>query len=110
MQMKDREFYISIHICPNCRKNELYGTEKSCPECRAKHCDQMGNWKAANPDARKKECETHKVLYDKRKESGTCTKCGIRKSRTGKTQCEYCAAKSREYMKKYRHSVEYAGG
>ncbi len=33
--ISDWEFYQSIGICPRCRKNKLYGSEKQCPGCSA---------------------------------------------------------------------------
>lgn len=37
----DRDFYLSNKICPYCRKETLFGSERACPECRTKRTETV---------------------------------------------------------------------
>ncbi len=94
--ISDWEFYQGIGICPRCRKNKLYGSEKQCPGCSADmYVSVMRN--------REKEHynQTHREwgrkAYQNRKEKGICTRCGKRKPDNGFLTCGICRKKGRDY-------------
>lgn len=98
--------YQSIGICPKCKKAKLYGTEKSCPECRAKGASYMEvrreNMTESKKEAqRKRDNAYNKARYDKRKEAGICVYCGKRKSESPHISCGICTAKRKMLYRKY---------
>lgn len=90
-----RQWYLSHKICPRCGKNDLMGDETICPECRAK---------SVNNSLKNREKDEYNVYqrnwskstYQKRKESGICTRCGKRKATQGLTTCAMCRARDNE--------------
>lgn len=94
-------YYQSIHVCPRCHKNKLYGDEKKCPECRAKEAESAARRRRArNSEDRAAYLERRKV-HNKRyrealKEKGLCVSCGKRKVEAGHTYCRYCRDKKSE--------------
>lgn len=99
---ENRAFYRNLHFCPVCRKNKLFGSEKTCPEC-------VANSMIASAKSRDKLGKTKKD-YDiewqrKLKEQGICrTGCG-RKRTEGHTYCEVCLARQRERLKEKLNRV-----
>lgn len=90
-----RQWYLSHKICPRCGKNDLMGDETICPECRAKSVNNsLKNRKKDEYNAYHKEWA--KSTYQKRKESGICTRCGKRKAPEGYFKCSVCRAKDNE--------------
>lgn len=91
--MNDRQFYISHHICPICRKNNLFGEERACPECRAKDAEQHAK-KYDDPINRQKiikiQTDSRRERKKRRREQGLCVECGKRKPREGITRCAIC--------------------
>lgn len=100
-QRLDRHFYQEHGICPRCRKNELFGDEKNCPECAAKEYSIIMPKRTEN---REHYNELHKEWskkeYDRRKEVGICTRCGKRKAENGHYTCGICREKERRYKRK----------
>lgn len=88
-QRSNYKFYQSIGICPICRKNALHGSEKRCPECRAKNAESSSRRKR---DSSRKNGYARTTYY-RRKEAGICTDCGKRKAKEGHTTCEVCTQK-----------------
>lgn len=94
-EREHRQWYLSHKICPRCGKNDLMGDETICPECRAK---------SVNNSLKNQEKDEYNVYqrnwskstYQKRKESGICTRCGKRKATQGLTTCAMCRARDNE--------------
>lgn len=94
-EREHRQWYLSHKICPRCGKNDLMGDETICPECRAK---------SVNNSLKNREKDEYNVYqrnwskstYQKRKESGICTRCGKRKATQGLTTCAMCRARDNE--------------
>lgn len=99
--MTTYKFYQSIGICPQCRKNELYGSEKLCPECKA----YFAEYHAKHP---KSQASVDRMKAQKRKLhkqsiiDGICTKCRRMKAVSGKTKCYSCLERERISAQKYR--------
>lgn len=91
--MNNRQFYITIGICPVCNKNALYGEEKRCPECRAKDAEYHEK-KYRDPEQRQKiiqiNAESRKKRKQYRREHGVCIECGKRKPKEGIATCSVC--------------------
>lgn len=96
-QRKTRKYYLSIGICPVCRKEKLYGDEKQCLSCSLKAKEYRENHTYPN---QKQYVENHKIysrnLYKYRSEKGICTRCGKHKAAPGKKKCALCQQKENE--------------
>ena len=93
-----RMYYLTNGICPYCRTEKLFGNEKSCPECRAKRENTVERYRAKNREkCNNQSNEYHKKYYRDRKEKGLCVRCGKHPSRDGKTLCNKCTIKRKEY-------------
>lgn len=92
--------YIKSGVCPICRSEPILGSEKSCPECRAKSSEKRAENRSQN---KQKYNENHRNYsrskYQERKENGICTRCGKRKAKAGYSTCEMCQFKNREYKR-----------
>lgn len=100
----DRRFYQNHGICPECRKNPIFGDEKQCPECNIKiYYSQTVPWREKN---REQYYDNYRMWakkkYDERKKAGICTRCGKRKAEEGFSTCRLC----REKDKATRHARE----
>ena len=96
-------YYQEHGICPRCGTNKLYGTEKVCPECRAKETayrsNQSSEKKAEIRDSRRSQRKQYsKSVYEHRKSHGICVYCGKRKVFAGRIGCLDCLEKRRERM------------
>ena len=97
-----RQWYLQSGICQLCGKEKLYGSEKYCPECRAKRANQSEKQREKDRERYNKMCsDIRKRNYLKRKEEGLCTRCGKRKSETGKL-CVLCHEKRKNYSQSKR--------
>ena len=95
-----RDFCRKNHRCTTCRKRIVYGSDKTCFECRAKlkktpTIEQKKKWA---DNARKKR----KQLRIDRLKAGICTKCGKRSSEPNRARCKICSIKDAEYKKNRR--------
>ena len=100
---KDRIWYIENGICPICRKQKLFGDERSCPECLAK------DFARRERQDKEKRKEIERKYYGRRKEirqeyysKGICFQCRKRKIEDGKKKCRVCLDKDAEVHRK-RH-------
>ena len=94
-ERENRQWYLSHKICPRCKKNDLMGNETICPECRAKETNTtLKNRKKDEYNAYQRKLS--KSIYQKRKESGICTRCGKRKATQGFTTCAMCRERDNE--------------
>lgn len=90
-------FYITLGICPCCQKNKIYGSERSCPECRAKASEikNQKDKKLINEQHREWSKRTHQEMIEK----GICTRCRKRKADYKYKTCGICRNKTRNYKR-----------
>lgn len=99
----DRQFLLSIGICPICRKNPIEPNKHACYECLGKERDRYrksrenGTYKKQKADTERK-----RILYEKRREQGLCYRCGKRKA---EGLCGICKAKAKAYKDKKRADI-----
>lgn len=86
-------FCIEIGICPVCRKERIFGEEKTCPECRAKRANRK---KPITEEQKERIRLQRRLCYYQRSEQGICTRCGKRKAMEGKKKCGICLQRDRE--------------
>ena len=91
-----RIFYLNLRICPRCKKNRLFGTEKTCIECLADISEERKHGKK-----KKYSSQAYRSRISKMKENGICRGCAHRKVEVGKTYCSICLQKKRERAKQY---------
>lgn len=93
---KDRAFRISLGLCPICGKNRLFGSERNCPECRARQENISFPKREANREKYNEYCNNHmKRVYAERKAQGLCPICGSDKIGNF-IVCERCRIKRRK--------------
>lgn len=91
-----RAYYHRRGICPTCKKNTLFGEERTCIECRAKIAEkQIKRYYEQYEKIRVQASESHKRSYARYKSEGICVRCRKRKARPGTTSCEICTIKRR---------------
>lgn len=99
-QREARKYYLSIGVCPVCKKEKLVGDEKQCITCRLKAKEYREKHVYPN---QKQYADRHKTylkeLYKVRAEKGICTRCGKRKAEPGKKKCAICQYKENEYKR-----------
>lgn len=104
-QRDTKRLLRSIGICPECRKEKLFGDERTCLECQANAYSR----KHPTEEQRKRYNEKFKIqqkeLYKIRSEKGICTRCGKFKAKDGAKKCEICLEKNaalhrQKYLKK----------
>lgn len=98
---KSREFFRENHICSSCGKQIVFGSDKTCPECREKRARIKKN---ITEDAKEKERERQKSIYKDRKERGVCTRCGKRPPAPGRAKCGICLEKNAEEHRKKNYN------
>lgn len=94
----DRAWYLEHRICPSCKKENLFGDERRCPECRAKLGEMSRYYRIGenrenyNATARVR----NKRAYYKLREQGLCVQCRRKvKDPEIHAKCEWCRAKGR---------------
>jgi len=98
-----RDYYLSHGICPYCGAEKLFGTERSCPECRAKRVNSMEKSRKRQWDrVLEQTASSHRKKYHERKEQGLCVRCGKRQFESGRTVCMICLNKKRKYDQESR--------
>lgn len=96
----DVKFYQKMGVCPMCRKNDLLGDEKYCPECRAIKYVWQVKWRKEHPNYAK---EKRKEVYRQRSLNHQCTYCGIQLEKDYSFKmCPKCLCKNRIKLKKSR--------
>lgn len=93
---RDRDFLISVGICPQCQKRPLEPNKKMCYECLGRARDRYHERKA-NGSLQKKltrNNERKMAAYYERKKAGICTKCGKQSAVHG-LLCNRCYMKYR---------------
>lgn len=94
---ENRAFWRANNICPECGKERLFGTEKTCIGCRQKQY----KWKQKNKQPLTNEQKAAmrnygRSVYKERSEQGICTRCGKRKAAPGRKKCKLCLVKDAE--------------
>lgn len=89
---KDRAFYRENHLCADCGKYHVYGSETYCEECKARRYTYSASH-VRTDEEKKKFREQQKRLYKELSEKGICTRCGKRKAAPGKKKCKICLEK-----------------
>lgn len=88
-------------ICPVCKKEKLFGTERHCPTCRAKNTERKSIYRNKIID---KDKEYKRMIYYKnksiRESNNLCTRCGKEKHDSRYKNCAMCRYKISEYRKK----------
>lgn len=94
----ERIFYQSLGVCPVCHKNKLFGDEKQCVECKAKHYNySMSAYEKDKENYNKRRVENDRKLSAERKQKGLCIRCARKKpSGDNHSYCPLCRAKARE--------------
>lgn len=96
---ENRKFYRENHICTECGKNNVYGNDKICFECRAKKNNRR---KPLNDKQKEDAKKRQRDLHAKRIEQGICTRCGKRKAVPNRKKCQICLTKDMEQQRKIR--------
>lgn len=104
---KNREFYLKMGICIQCRKEKIFGDEKRCVECRAKnqtHYEEyFKNQTQEYYDRRNAgQRRRSKAKRDWCRENGICTYCTKRKTMDGYLRCPICRENDKIKSKNYR--------
>ena len=99
---KQKQAYIDCGICYRCRKNPIMGSEKTCPECRAKYRE----WSSKRPeDKKQRDKELTELSHERRRQecrdNGICYICKKRKAEPGKKRCSICREKSNRKNREY---------
>lgn len=106
-QRELRRCYVKNRVCPQCRKNSLFGDEKMCPECLAYHAEKNMQYYRENGGRKNKDEHNKNVrsLYQYRKENHLCTRCGV-KIYSSKSKCQKCLDKDAEKHRMKRMEIE----
>lgn len=101
-----RLFYKSLGLCSECGKNRVFKHEKTCPECRARKCNNKSRNRITEEQKERYYALYHK-WYWRLSEQGICVKCGRRKAVEGKKMCGICAARAADRIRKSRMEKRY---
>jgi len=101
-----RDTLQANHICPSCKRNRIYGSDKRCPECRAYEANRRAQARL-NDEKREIFNAQQRKSKHKREEiarqNGMCIRCHKRKSdNPNGGMCAYCKAKQRAYQRDHR--------
>lgn len=96
-----RAWRLEHRICPRCGKNDLFGDEKSCPECSAKEYERAMR---SRENGGTEHYNSVHAKWDKkerirREENGLCKRCGKMKADYGYKTCGICREKGRNYKR-----------
>lgn len=96
-----RQFRRDFHICTECGKEKVFGSEKTCPECRAKRMGYRANiTDEQRLERNRKSRDRRRTIYKQRSEVGICTRCGKRKAEHDRKMCRICLNRDAEYHRK----------
>ena len=97
----NRAFLRENNICTVCGKIHVPGTERICPECRAKNESIRKPLTDEQKERYKKRFkEQQKKQYEERIQNGMCTRCGKRSAINGRKKCGICLSKNAEIHRK----------
>ena len=94
--------YIRYHVCPECRKERLYGEEKRCVMCSARNYEitMRSRERLGREHYNEVHAKWSKNTHAKRIELGICTRCGKREANDGYKTCSICRSNIREYKRR----------
>lgn len=103
-----KQFFASIGICPICKKNAIYGNEKSCFECKAR----VTNWaaeKRKDDKIRMRHNEVARACHARKAkiaaEQGLCHRC-FKPLKPGEGYyCRICQNKKNVYQNERRQRI-----
>ena len=95
-----KQYYLSMGICPTCRKRKVTPGFKSCVVCRDKKAMKRLAYKA-EPEKQKEQSIKRKEIRAERIANGICVVCGKREAEKGFKTCPDCRKKSKQYRKLY---------
>lgn len=100
---KYRDYRKDLGYCPRCGKNKIYCNESICEECN----ELVSKYRLANKDKIKEQQKiSSKERSKKLKALGICVRCGKRKAKSGKADCEICLAKVRNAYHKNKTNID----
>lgn len=100
---EDREFYRKNHICTACGKIRVFGSDRTCFECRAKDALRRTEFSEERKERNKLSSErSMKRIKEERIKNGLCPMCGKRKPEEGRKKCRICLNKDAEYNRMRR--------
>lgn len=102
---KTFHYYQNQGICPYCRKNEILGDEKCCPECRVNIWIQHKEYRKNNPDYVEKVKQSNRKRAEFRRTNHLCVNCGKELKDTSFVNCEKCRIKRRIYAERFRKKI-----
>lgn len=98
---RDRLWYLENRICPNCRKEKLFGDERSCLECSEKnYAAQQKYGKEIWRERERKYSSRRKEIREEYFSKGICYQCRKRAIEEGKKKCRICLDKDAEVHRK----------
>ena len=98
---RDRLWYIQNGRCPNCRKEKIFGDERSCPECLAKGFSRRERQdKEKRKEIERKYLGRRKEIREEYYSKGICFQCRKRKIEEGKKKCRICLDKDAQVHRK----------
>lgn len=108
-----RKWYKENHICIQCGQRNAVRGKTACAQCLADDAErhrQAREHRTEEQIENDRQCRrsAYQKLREERAKQGLCLYCGKRKPTDHSTTCEYCRAKKRNYMSKYRveHGIE----
>lgn len=105
---QDKIYYLSMGFCGTCHKYRVFGTEKECPECKARRSiSQRKCLEKARLEGKEWALpETLAIKASERqqrlKSMGICISCGKRPAEESRTMCRICLDKRAKYMRERR--------
>ena len=97
-EKEKRKIFISMGICPVCKKEKLSNEKKQCELCRQKNYEiQKTISEKKKRKYRKTFNKKQKSLYKELSIKGICTRCKKEKALIGKKKCQNCLEKDREW-------------
>ena len=88
---KNRQYYISLGICPVCKKQKPEQGYKLCKSCRERLNDSNRKSRAKHRiEYNQKMRERRAVIYEYRVVHGICTRCGKAPAVEGHRTCRAC--------------------
>ncbi|MBR6538080.1 MAG: hypothetical protein IKT67_12865 [Lachnospiraceae bacterium] len=93
-------YYISIGICPRCKKEKLYGDERACLMCNAERYGRQLN--RDRDRANEVHRKSARKIYAESSAKGICTRCNKRKAVEGQKRCKMCIERVNEYRRAKR--------
>ena len=96
----DRKFYQKMGVCPECRKETLFGDEKACLKCRAIKYAKCRQFRKEHP---RYDADRRMIQYKERANNHQCTACGLQLDDDSKYKmCPKCLNRNRINLRRSR--------